>query len=116
MSYLVRLTEDPRKQVDLYWRMGKIQYAQLSDADSAEANLLRGLAIDPAHVPTMEALTKQYSDRDDWLKAAQMMVRAESYTQVGTDKVRLLHEAAKIYNDKLRQPDNAKQLFAAVIS
>ena len=64
----------------------------------------------------MEALTKQYSDRGDWLKAAQMMVRAESYTQVITDKVRLLHEAARIYNDKLRQADNAKQLFAAVIA
>jgi tetratricopeptide (TPR) repeat protein len=44
----------------------------------AEANLLRGLAIDPGHVPTMEALTKLYSDRGDWLKAAQMMVRAEA--------------------------------------
>ena len=42
----------------------------------------------------MEALTKQYSDRGDWLKAAQMMVRAESYTPVVVDKVRLLFEAA----------------------
>ena len=43
----------------------------------------------------MEALTKQYSDRGDWLKAAQMMVRAESYTPVAIDKVRLLFEAAQ---------------------
>ena len=46
----------------------------------------------------MEALTKQYSDRGDWLKAAQMMVRAESYTPVAIDKVRLLFEAANIYS------------------
>ena len=59
----------------------------------------------PGHVPTMEALTKQYSDRGDWLKAAQMMVRAESYTPVAIDKVRLLFEAARIYQDKLRQDD-----------
>ena len=62
----------------------------------------RGLALDPGHVPTMEALTKQYSDRGDWLKAAQMMVRAESYTPVAIDKVRLLFEAANIYMYKLR--------------
>ena len=64
----------------------------------------------------MEALTKQYSDRGDWLKAAQMMVRAESYTPVAIDKVRLLFEAANIYSYKLRQDDQAKQLYAAVIS
>ncbi|MGE3767423.1 MAG: tetratricopeptide repeat protein, partial [Kofleriaceae bacterium] len=116
MAHLVTLTDDARKQVDLYWRMGRLQYGQLGDADSSEANLLRALAIDPAHVPTMEALTKQYSDRGDWLKAAQMMVRAESYTPVITDKVRLLFEAAKIYDDKLQQDEAAKQLYSAVIS
>jgi tetratricopeptide (TPR) repeat protein len=116
MAHLTQLTEDTRKQVDLFWRMGRIQYSQLGDPDSAEANLLRALAIDPAHVPTMEALTKQYSDRGDWLKAAQMMVRAESYTPVVTDKVRLLFEAARIYEEKLRQHDAAKQLYGAVIA
>jgi len=116
MAHLTQLSDDPRKQVDLYWRMGRIQYLQLSDADASEANLLRGLAIDPGHVPTMEALTKQYSDRGDWLKAAQMMVRAESYTPVAIDKVRLLFESARIYQDKLNQDDAAKQLFAAVIA
>jgi tetratricopeptide (TPR) repeat protein len=116
MAHLTQLSGDPRKQVDLYWRMGRIQYGQLGDADAAEANLLRGLAIDPGHVPTMEALTKQYSDRGDWLKAAQMMVRAESYTPVAIDKVRLLFESARIYQDKLSQDDAAKQLFAAVLA
>jgi tetratricopeptide (TPR) repeat protein len=116
MAHAVTLTDDARRQVDLYWRMGRIQYGQLGDAESSEANFLRALAIDNGHVPTMEALTKQYSDRGDWLKAAQMMVRAESYTAVGTDKVRLLFEAARIYEEKLRQDDQAKQLYAAVIS
>jgi len=116
MSHLVTLTPDVRKQVDLYSRMGRIQYAQSNDAEGAEANLLRGLALDNGHVPTMEQLTKQYSDRGDWLKAAQMMVRAESYTPVATEKVRLLFEAANIYAYKIRQDDQAKQLYAAVIS
>ncbi|MGE3544690.1 MAG: tetratricopeptide repeat protein, partial [Kofleriaceae bacterium] len=116
MAHLTQLSDDVRKQVELYTRMGRIQYNQLQDADAAEANLLRGLALDPAHVPAMEALTKQYSDRGDWLKAAQMMVRAESYTPVAVDKVRLLFEAASIYETKLQQDDAAKQLYAAVIA
>jgi golgin subfamily B member 1 len=116
MGHLTRNIDDPRRQVELFWRMGRIQYAQLHDAESAEANFLRGLAFDQGHVPTMEALVKQYSDRGDWLKAAQMMVRAESYTPVVLDKVRLLYDAARIYQDKLRQPEYAKQYYAAVIA
>ncbi|HEU0033618.1 MAG TPA: tetratricopeptide repeat protein [Kofleriaceae bacterium] len=116
MAHLTQLTDDTRKQVDLFYRMGRIQYAQLGDAEAAEANLLRALAIDQGHVPSMEALTKQYSDRGDWLKAAQMMVRAESYTPVVIDKVRLLFEAARIFEERLHQNDQAKQLYAAVIA
>jgi golgin subfamily B member 1 len=116
MAHLTQLTADARKQVDLYSRMGRIQYNQLGDPDSSEANLLRALAIDPGHVPAMEALTRQYSDRGDWLKAAQMMVRAESYTPVVIDKVRLLYEAARIYDERLQQKDAAKAHYAAVIA
>jgi tetratricopeptide (TPR) repeat protein len=116
MAHLTQLTDDQRRQVDMFWRMGKIQYQQLGDADAAEANLLRALAIDNGHVPSMEALTRQYSDRGDWLKAAQMMVRAESYTPVVIDKVRLLFEAARIYHERLQQLDAAKQLYAAVMA
>ncbi len=116
MSDLVRTAEDPAKRVDLHHRIGRIQYGQLGDADSAEQQFLNALTIDPAHVPTMEALVKLYSDRGDWLKAAQMMVRAEGHTQNLLDKVRLLHEAARIYLDKLRQKDQAKEYFAAVLA
>ena len=116
MSQLVTIVEDPKKQVDLYHRIGRIQHAQLHDAGEAETNFVRGLAVDPGHVSTMEALTKLYSERGDWLKAAQMMERAESHTPVVLDKVRLLNEAARIYNERLRDRDRAKPLFAAVIA
>jgi tetratricopeptide (TPR) repeat protein len=116
MGRQVQLVDDARKQVELYTRIGRIQYAQLGDAEAAEASLLGGLAVDPTYIPAMEALTKQYSDRGDWQKAAQMMVRADSYTEVVVDRVRLLFEAARIYHDHLHQEDNAEQLYAAVIA
>ncbi len=116
MSDLVRTAQDPAQRVDLHHRIGRILYAQQGDADAAEQQFLNALTIDAAHVPTMEALVKLYSDRGDWLKAAQMMVRAESHTQNLLDKVRLLHEAARIYLDKLRQKDQAKEYYAAVLA
>ncbi|HVV83476.1 MAG TPA: tetratricopeptide repeat protein [Kofleriaceae bacterium] len=116
MTRLVQLVEDGKKEVDLYYRIGRIQYGQLGDAVEAEANFLRGLAVEPGHVPTMEALTRLYADRGDWQKAAQLMVRAEAYTAVVLDKVRLLNEAAKIYQERLHDPEQAKALYAAVIA
>jgi tetratricopeptide (TPR) repeat protein len=116
MSRLVQLSDDGKKQVELYYRIGRIQYAQLGDAVEAEANFLRGLAVEPGHVPSMEALTKLYADRGDWQKAAQLMVRAEAYTPVALDKVRLLNEAARIYHERMHDPEQAKALYAAVIA
>ena len=42
-----------------------------------------------------------YKRRGDWLKAAQLMVRAEATTVNPLEKTRLLHEAAKIFQEKL---------------
>ncbi|HEY1558527.1 MAG TPA: tetratricopeptide repeat protein [Kofleriaceae bacterium] len=115
LARLVPLSEDARKP-ELYFRMGRIQSRQLGDGDAAEASLLRGLALAPNDVPAMEALIELYSNRGDWLKAAQLMARAESLTRLAVDKVRLLCEAANIYLYKLGAADQAKPLYAAAIA
>ena len=106
---------EPSKQVELYTRIARIQYAQLDSAADAEANLERALAIDEAHLPAMTALAKQYGDRGDWGRVAKVMERAERHTKVVIDKVRLLHGTARIYHDRLHQLDDARRLYAAVI-
>ena len=115
MRQLVDTTSDEAKQVDLCHRIGRI-HVQLEDAEEAEQFFLRAITIDAAHVPTMEALVQLYSDRGDWLKAAQMMVRAESHAENLLDKVRLLYDAARIYLDRLSDTGQAKQYLAAVIA
>ena len=115
MRRLVEHCDDARKQ-ELYWRMGRLQYTELGQREEAEASLLRGIALDPGHLPTLQVLTEYYADRGDWLKAVQLMERAESHTQLVVDKVRLLREAADIYLHELRDNERAKQLYAAVIA
>ena len=115
LGRVVQGSDDARKP-ELYWRMGRIQYKELGEPGTAEASLLRGLALAPEHVPTMEALIEQYSDRGDWLKAAEMMKRAETHARVAVDKVRLLCDAANIHLYKLRAVDQARQLYAAAIA
>ncbi|HTR55830.1 MAG TPA: tetratricopeptide repeat protein, partial [Kofleriaceae bacterium] len=115
LGRLAKVGDDARNH-ELYWRMGRIQYRQLGQTEGAEASLLRGLALEPSHVPTMDVLIELYSDRGDWLKAAQMMVRAEAHARVAVDKVRLLCEAANIYLYKLHAAEQAKPLYAAAIA
>ncbi|HWN71987.1 MAG TPA: tetratricopeptide repeat protein, partial [Haliangium sp.] len=116
MGQLVQITDSPAKQVELYHRMGRIMAAQLRDQEQAEDYFLRALSIDATHVPTMEDLVGLYSERGDWLKAAQMMVRAESHTASIREKIRLLYEAARIYLEKLNDRNQAKAYLAAVIA
>ena len=111
---VVQVADDARRP-DLLCRMGRIQYS-VGEHAAAEASLLRGLSLAPEHLPTMQALIGQYIDRGDWQKAAQLMMRAETHTQVAVDKVRLLCDAANIHLHKLRVTDQAKQLYAAAIA
>ena len=116
MTQLVESTYEPAKKVDLLHRIGRISHANLNLSEEAEEKFLEALTIDNIHVPTMEQLVKLYSSRGDWMKAAQMMVRAEAVTANLLDKVRLLHEAARIYLEKLGQKDQAREYFAAVMA
>jgi tetratricopeptide (TPR) repeat protein len=116
MAQLARIAPDPRVQVDLHYRSGRIQYTNLGNEEEAEQHFRTALTIDAAHVPTMEELTRLYANRGDWLKAGQMMVQAESYTVNPLDKIRLLYEAARINLDKLKQKDRARELLAAVMA
>src|SRR5581483_11362829 len=76
---------------------------------------VEALSLDSGYVPAMSSLTAIYQKRGDWLKAAQMMVRAEAQTGNTLEKARLLFEAGRIYREKLESELNAADLFARVL-
>ena len=82
--------------------------------DAAEERYVQALEIDRAYVPSMTALTRIYQNRGDWLKAAKMMVQAETATSNMLEKTRLLHQAGMIYLDKLEDKDTAKALLLSI--
>ena len=116
MNQLVSITDDAGKQVELYHELGRILSHHLDENEQAEDYFLRVLNIDATHTATMEELVTLYSNRGDWLKAAQTMVRAEAYTHSTLDKVRLLYGAARVYLDQLHASDEAKELLAHVVA
>jgi tetratricopeptide (TPR) repeat protein len=115
MRRLIRVSTDPRQKVDLNYRLGKIFDEQMKEPDPAQEYLVEALSQDPAHVPSMLSLLGIYKRRGDWLKAAQLMVRAEAATTNPLEKTRLLYEAGKIFQEKLGDEAQATELFARVL-
>ena len=115
MRRLIRVSTDPRQKVDLNYRLGKIFDEQMKEQDPAQEYLVEALSQDPAHVPSMLSLLGIYKRRGDWLKAAQLMVRAEAATTNPLEKTRLLYEAGKIFQEKLGDEAQAIDLFARVL-
>jgi tetratricopeptide (TPR) repeat protein len=106
---------DPKEKVDLSYRLGKIFDEQMQMPESAEERLSDALSVDPMHVPSMISLIGLYKRRGDSLKAAQMMVRAESCTQNVLEKTRLLFEAGRLYQLELGDEQRAKELYARTL-
>jgi tetratricopeptide (TPR) repeat protein len=116
MSRLVEITDDPKLQVELHHRIGRITDERQNDPQAAEERFLQALSKDPSHVGTMMSLVNLYKKRGDWQKAAQMMVRAEPYVQHPLEKIRLLAEAAQIFHKKLNDDARAMEYYAATIA
>ncbi len=115
MRRLIRVSTDPKQRVDLNYRLGRVFDDQMKEPEPAEEYLVEALSQDPAHVPSMLSLLGIYKRRGDWLKAAQLMVRAEAATVNPLEKSRLLHEAGKIFQEKLGDEAQATDLFARVL-
>src|SRR4029078_5017714 len=115
MQRLIRVSGDPKQKVDLNYRLGKIFEEQMKDPETAQEYLVEALSQDPAHVPSMLSLLGIYRRRGDWMKAAQLMIRAEAATVNTLEKTRLLNEAAKIFQEKLGDAAQPTELYARVL-
>ncbi|HEY3354028.1 MAG TPA: tetratricopeptide repeat protein, partial [Polyangia bacterium] len=110
------LVDDAATRVQLHHHIGALQYEKLQESDPAEERFQQALVLDSTYVPAMVSLVALYRDRGDWMKAAEIMVRAEGFSQVPMEKVRLLHEAGTIYQQKLDDEARAADLFARTLA
>ena len=82
MRRLIRVSTDPRQKVDLNYRLGKIFDEQMQDAGARRGVPGRGaVAWIPPTSRRCCRCSSIYKRRGDWLKAAQLMVRAEAAHQ-----------------------------------
>ena len=60
LSTLTALAPTPAQRAELLYRCGEIYRVQIGDADLAGDSYLKGIDLDPAHVPTLRRLIDYY--------------------------------------------------------
>jgi tetratricopeptide (TPR) repeat protein len=116
MSRLVQLVDDAAYRVNVLYRLGRINEEHLSDTTTAEERYSQALELNPAHVESMTQLIEIYKSRDDWAKAAHLMVRTEAVSSNQLEKARLLYEAGVAYLNELHDEATGAELLARTLA
>lgn len=111
----VEKEEDVDRQVELFHRMGSLQYENMAKIDDAEVSFSKALELRDDHVEAMNSLAALYRERHDFGKAARMLRDAAEHTANELDKVKRLHQAGVTYLDDLDDEERALEVFEQLI-
>jgi len=113
MEQLARLIQEPQQQVDLLYRMGRIYDQELADRHSALEKYQTAIDLEPAHLPSLEAMRLIHVDEGDWLAAARLLEQEASYQQNPRIVAERLVELGRINDERLDEREKAIQVFEA---
>ena len=99
-----------------WYEAGRVLAEHAGDAREAEDRLSRALELDPDHMPSMRALVGVYKQRQDWARAAQLMVEAADRTKHRLERVDLLFGAAQLHEQMLDRPEQSLALCERIIT
>lgn len=116
LEQLLRVTSDVRTQVDLHYRIGRIQDEELADRAAALEHYEAALDGEPTHLPSLEALRKAYLDNADWVAAARILERESEAQQNPRLAAKLLSQLGQVYGDRLEEPLRAVSAFERALS
>jgi len=113
MGQLAAVLDDPADQVALKHRMGRILDQELGDRVSALEQFQTAIDLDPAHLPSLEAMRGIHVDSGDWVAAARTLGLEIEHTE--NDRIRgaRLVELGRIRAEKLDDEAGAVQAFEA---
>ncbi|MEZ4408920.1 MAG: tetratricopeptide repeat protein [Polyangiales bacterium] len=99
------LVDDPRRAVELRFRVGRIAEGSLQDEDRAIESYQSALDVDDGYQPALEALRTIHARREDWAMAARYLDREQSVTEQPRHRAKLLTELGHLYADPSRLDD-----------
>jgi golgin subfamily B member 1 len=110
MEKLARLVQEPERQVDLHFRMGRILDEHLGDRGGALEHFERATEIEPSHLASLAAMRAIHVDSGDWMAAAKTLRQEVEYQQRPREKAALLVELGRILDERL---DDHKQAITS---
>ena len=102
---------DLDERITLLFRVARLYQDQLNAPDRAARAYEKVLALDSANLEAAEALTPIYEAAGDAKKLVGVYEVRITHTDAGDERVLLLREAGLLYEEKLRNPQQAFDKF-----
>jgi tetratricopeptide (TPR) repeat protein len=116
LNKLGKAAREPAERAAALLRAGSLLAERLDDKAAAEDCYARALELEPGNAGALEALGALYRARGEYLRATKLLLEAGEATQNRIEKVRLLSEAAVLYQDRLDDLPRATEIFTRVLA
>jgi len=104
------ITPSTEAAANLHYRIGETLQQRLGQDAEAIAAYREVLTLAPAHVGALRALAKLYRARGNWESLVEVLVADAAARASPERKAALLHEAAEIWQTRLKDADRAIEL------
>ncbi len=116
MGQLAVVLDEPADQVMLKHRMGRILDQELGDRVSALEQFQAAIDLDPAHLPSLEAMRRIHVDSGDWVAAARTLGLEIEHTENHRIRGTRLVELGRVRAERLDDEAGAVQAFEAAFA
>lgn len=105
---------DANKKRDLFREAKGLAESALGDAALAEEVLRQLIEADDSYLWAFEELTRLRQAAGDHKEVVELILRRAELTASGPDVLKLKHEAAKVYSDKLSDAAGATKMYEEI--
>ncbi|MCP4604920.1 MAG: tetratricopeptide repeat protein [Proteobacteria bacterium] len=94
-------------QLEAYLGQAKVFEEKLDEPHRATESYMRILEVAPMHNFAFERFIEIETEKENWEEIVEHYFKRLDYIAEIDDRVKIYHDAAAIYEDKLKQPENA---------
>lgn len=105
---------DPKVQASLASRLARVYEEELADVEKAKESYRFALSVAPDHDVALTNLDRIFTGLGEWSELAEVLEQRAKVTADRDDKVELLVRLGRVYEEELRQLDDAERVFRSV--
>lgn len=106
---------NPEAAAALIYKIGELYEHRLKDEHQAVASFQEVLTLAPSHFPALRALARLYKSQDAWESLIEVLRSDAANRTDPIERANALYQAATIWEDQLKRPDMAIEVFQEVL-